>query len=193
MRIVFVGPPGVGKGTQSQRLVKYLRIPHLSTGDMLRQAWQEKSDLGLLSQEYMAQGTLVPDPIMLQLVGRRLEAGDCQHGYLLDGFPRTLGQAQALDEFLRRRGTPLTTVLELKVDADELVKRLAGRRRDDDRPEIIRKRLDEYARQTAPLSDYYRQQGLVCEIDGSGTPDEVFARIKTFVDQIPPPDKKRIE
>jgi adenylate kinase len=193
MRIVFVGPPGVGKGTQSLRLVKYLGIPHLSTGDMLRQAWQEKSDLGLLSQEYMAQGTLVPDPIMLQLVGRRLEAGDCQHGYLLDGFPRTLGQAQALDEFLRRRGTPLTTVLELKVDADELVKRLAGRRRDDDRPEIIRKRLDEYARQTAPLSDYYRQQGLVCEIDGSGTPDEVFARIKTFVDQIPPPDKKRIE
>jgi adenylate kinase len=193
MRIVFVGPPGVGKGTQSQRLVKYLRIPHLSTGDMLRQAWQEKSDLGLLSQEYMAQGTLVPDPIMLQLVGRRLEAGDCQHGYLLDGFPRTLGQAQALDEFLRRRGTPLTTVLELKVDADELVKRLAGRRRDDDRPEIIRKRLDEFARQTAPLSDYYRQQGLVCEIDGSGTPDEVFDRIKTFVDRLPLPGKKRIE
>jgi adenylate kinase len=193
MRIVFVGPPGVGKGTQSQRLVKYLRIPHLSTGDMLRQAWQEKSDLGLLSQEYMAQGTLVPDPIMLQLVGRRLEAGDCQHGYLLDGFPRTLGQAQALDEFLRRRGTPLTTVLELKVDADELVKRLAGRRRDDDRPEIIRKRLDEFARQTAPLSDYYRQQGLVCEIDGSGTPDEVFDRIKTFVDRLPPTGKKRIE
>jgi adenylate kinase len=193
MRIVFVGPPGVGKGTQSQRLVKYLRIPHLSTGDMLRQAWQEKSDLGLLSQEYMAQGTLVPDPIMLQLVGRRLEAGDCQHGYLLDGFPRTLGQAQALDEFLRRRGTPLTTVLALKVDADELVKRLAGRRRDDDRPEIIRKRLDEFARQTAPLSDYYRQQGLVCEIDGSGTPDEVFDRIKTFVDRLPPTGKKRIE
>jgi adenylate kinase len=184
MRIVFIGPPGVGKGTQSLRLVEFLNIPHLSTGDMLRQALQEKSDLGLLSQQYMAQGKLVPDPIILQLVGRRLDQDDCQDGCLLDGFPRTLGQAQAFDEFLQRRGTPLTAALELKADPEELVKRLVGRGRDDDRPAIIRERLDQYARQTAPLSDYYARQRRLFEIDGSGTPEEVFGRIKAVIDQI---------
>jgi len=183
MRIIFMGPPGVGKGTQSALLIQYLGIPHLSTGEMLRQACREKSDLGLLSQEYISQGQLVPDPVMLELIGRRLEAPDCKRGYLLDGFPRTLGQAQSLDEYLSRRQTPLTLVLELKVDTEELVKRLSARGREDDRPEIIRKRLDEYARRTAPLSDYYRQQGLLNEIDGKGTPVEVFKRIQNAVDQ----------
>jgi adenylate kinase len=184
MRIVFIGPPGVGKGTQSLRLVKFLNVPHLSTGDMLRQAGQEKSELGLLSQQYMAQGKLVPDPIILQLVGQRLDQDDCQEGCLLDGFPRTLGQAQALDEFLNRRGTPLTAALELKADPEELVKRLAGRGRDDDRPEVVRERLQQYAGLTAPLSEYYARQGRLFQIDGSGTPDEVFGRIKTVVSQI---------
>jgi adenylate kinase len=184
MRIVFIGPPGVGKGTQSVRLVEFLNIPHLSTGDMLRQALQEKSDLGLLSQQYMAQGKLVPDPIIQQLVGRRLDQDDCQDGFLLDGFPRTLGQAQALDEFLQRRGTPLTAALELKADPEELVKRLAGRGRDDDQPAIIRERLEQYARQTAPLSDYYARQRRLFEIDGSGTPDDVLGRVKAAIDQL---------
>src|SRR5882724_398328 len=139
MRIVFIGPPGVGKGTQSARLVKYLNVPHLSTGDMLRQACQEKSDLGLLSQQFMTQGKLVPDPIVLQLIARRLAEPGSQGGFLLDGFPRTLGQAQELDRFLRERGTPLTAAIELQVDTDELAKRLAGRGREDDRPEIVRK------------------------------------------------------
>ncbi|MBI3840224.1 MAG: adenylate kinase [Planctomycetia bacterium] len=184
MRIVLMGPPGVGKGTQSVRLVNFLNVPHLSTGDMLRQACQEGSDLGLLAEQYMAQGKLVPDPIILQLVGKRLDQGDCQEGCLLDGFPRTLGQAQALDELLQRRGTPLTAALELKADSEELVKRLAGRGRDDDRPEVVRERLRQYARQTAPLSDYYARQGRLFEIDGGGPPEEVFGRIKAVISQI---------
>ena len=192
MRIVFIGPPGVGKGTQSLRLVKFLNVPHLSTGDMLRQACEEQSDLGLLSQQYMAQGKLVPDPIILQLVGKRLDQDDCQDGCLLDGFPRTLGQAQALDEFLQRRGTPLTAALELKADPEELVRRLAGRGRDDDRPEVVRERLQQYAGQTVPLSDYYARQGRLFEIDGSGTPDDVFGRIKTVVNQLKKKGHERI-
>lgn len=187
MRLVFTGPPGVGKGTQSERLIQYLRIPHLSTGDMLRQARQDKTDLGRMSEEYMAQGKLVPDPIILQLVGRRLDESDCQSGFLLDGFPRTSGQAQALDEFLARRGTPLAAVLELQVDTEELVKRLAGRGREDDRPEIIRRRLEEYHERTSPLSDYYRQQGLLHTIHGGGTPDDVFGRIRAVIDRIAGP------
>ena len=184
MRIVFIGPPGVGKGTQSQRLVESLGILHLSTGDMLRQAYHEQSDLGLLAQQHMAQGKLVPDSVIMDLVAERLELGDCRKGYLLDGFPRTLGQAQTLDELLRRRGTPLTAILELEADTDELVKRLAERGRADDQPEIVRNRLKEYARQTPPLTDFYRGQSLLHTIDGTGTPGEVFARIKTVVDQI---------
>jgi adenylate kinase len=184
MRIIFLGPPGVGKGTQSKRLVEYLQIPHLSTGDMLRQAYLDKNEVGILSQQYMSSGKLVPDPVILEIMGRRLDQNDCQKGCLLDGFPRTLGQARALDEFLAQRGTPLDGVLELKVDQEEIVNRLAGRGRDDDRPEIIRERLEHYARQTAPLEDYYRQRGLLHTIDGVGTTDEVFARIKQVLQDI---------
>jgi adenylate kinase len=186
MRIVFIGPPGVGKGTQSAELVGYLRIPHLSTGEMLRKACQDKTDLGLLSQQYISAGKLVPDPIILQLVAKRLDQDDCKNGYLLDGFPRTLGQAQALDEFLARRGTPLDVVLELQVDVEELIHRLSARGREDDRPDIVRERLTQYERQTAPLSDYYSQQGLLRMINGGGTPGEVFHRVKAAVDRTAP-------
>jgi adenylate kinase len=184
MRIIFLGPPGVGKGTQAKRLVDYLQIPHLSTGDMLRQAYLDKTEVGVLSHQYMSSGKLVPDPVILEIMGRRLDQNDCQKGCLLDGFPRTLGQARALDEFLSQRGTPLAGVLELKVDQEEIVNRLAGRGREDDRPEIIRERLEHYARQTAPLEDYYRQRGLLHTIDGVGSPDEVFGRIQQVLEQL---------
>ena len=184
MRIIFLGPPGVGKGTQSKRLVDYLKIPHLSTGDMLRQAYHERSEIGILSNQYMSAGKLVPDPVILEIMGRRLSQPDCKNGCLLDGFPRTLGQARALDEFLTQRGMPLDGVLELKVDEEEIVGRLAGRGRQDDHPDIIRERLAHYARQTAPLEDYYRDRGLLHTIDGVGTTDEVFARIKQVLTTI---------
>ncbi len=183
MRIVFLGPPGSGKGTQSQKLQAYLKVPHISTGDMLRRAILERSELGGISEEYMKRGHLVPDPLILDLVEARLAEPDCQQGFLLDGFPRTLGQAQALDGFLAARGTPLAGVLELKVDRDELLRRLMSRRREDDKPEIIRQRLDGYLEQTAPLSDFYQRRGLLYPIDGSLSADEVFARIQAKLKQ----------
>lgn len=183
MRIVFLGPPGVGKGTQAIRVAKELGLVHLSTGDMLRQAAAEKTPVGLQTEAFLSAGKLVPDEVMLDLVRERIEREDCRGGYVLDGFPRTLGQAQSLDEMLARRDTPLSAVVDLRVDVEELVRRMVARGREDDRPEVIRERLDQYNRQTAPLSDYYRGQGLLHVVDGGGTPDAVFGRIQREIDQ----------
>ena len=127
MRLIFIGPPGAGKGTQSKRLIEYLKVPHLSTGDMLRQEIEDRTEYGLRSQEYMTLGKFVPDSIILEIVGRRIDQRDCAVGCLFDGFPRTLVQAAALDDFLARRGTPLDGVLELVVDREELVRRTLAR------------------------------------------------------------------
>ncbi|HUY33985.1 MAG TPA: adenylate kinase [Pirellulales bacterium] len=178
MRLIFIGPPGAGKGTQSARLVEYLRIPHLSTGDMLRQAVRDKTDAGMLAENFMAQGDLVPDDVVMDLVRERLQRPDCQAGALLDGVPRNQRQADLLDEALARYGIRLDVVLELRVPDEVVVQRLAGRARGDDQPEVIKHRLESYWRQTRPLFDYYRQRGILHVIDGLGTPDEVFERIK---------------
>jgi adenylate kinase len=183
MRLIFIGPPGAGKGTQSERLLRYLKIPHLSTGDMLRSAIAERTPEGAKAEEYMSAGQLVPDPIILELVGKRLERPDCVSGALFDGFPRTLGQAQALDDYLQEHGRPLDLVLELKVPDETVIQRLSGRGRTDDRPEVIAERLKAYWSQTRPLTDYYTQRGLLQTIDGIGSPDEVFERIKSAVDK----------
>ncbi len=184
MRVVFIGPPGAGKGTQSQRLLKYLNVPHISTGDLLREAVKARTREGLLAEQYMNEGKLAPDPIIIELVGKRLEKPDCLHGCLLDGFPRTLGQARALDDYLYDRGIPLDGVLELKVDEEVLIKRLAGRGRTDDEPEIIHQRFAAYREQTEPLLEYYQEQGLLETIDGVGAADEVFERIRTALDRL---------
>ena len=186
MRLVFIGPPGVGKGTQSQRLVEHLQIPHLSTGDMLRKARKEQTPLGEEADRYISKGELVPDDVMYRLVTNRLVQPDCGGGYLLDGFPRTLVQGEALGKFLRERQTPLDVVLEITADEEELVRRLSARGRDDDTPEVIRHRLEEYHQRTAPLCDYYRGRGLLRSVDGQGDPDEVFQRVLAIVDK---PDK----
>jgi adenylate kinase len=177
MRLILLGPPGAGKGTQSERLLAHLRIPHLSTGDMLRAAIAARTPVGILAETYMSAGQLVPDPIILDLVGERLDEPDCRAGALFDGFPRTLGQAQALDDYLQAQSRPIDMVIELRVPDEVVIKRLAGRGRDDDRPDVIAERLKGYWAVTRPLTDYYSQRGLLEQIDGLGSPDQVFDRI----------------
>ena len=186
MRLVFIGPPGSGKGTQSKRLLAYLGIPHLSTGEMLRGAKLRSESEGQLAEQYMSRGQLVPDPIVMKIVGQRLLQPDCARGCLFDGFPRTLNQARSLDQFLREANTPLDIVIELKADEGELMRRMLYRatqeRRSDDTPETISRRIEVYKRQTAPLIEYYREQGLLVSIDSMRQPDVVFSEIKTALE-----------
>jgi adenylate kinase len=184
MRMVFIGPPGAGKGTQAQRLVETYRMAHLSTGDMLRAARDAKTEVGVKADQFMSAGALVPDDIIVAIIAERLRQPDCRKGYLLDGFPRTIAQAEALDKMLAEQGTPLDVVLELRVPEEELFRRLAGRGRADDTPDVIRQRLVAYRKQTEPLLDYYGRRGLLKNIDGLGTVDDIFCRAKTVLDTI---------
>lgn len=178
MRIILIGPPGAGKGTQCQRLVEQLRVPHLSTGEMLRAEVRSGTAEGLRAASFMDQGHLVPDSMILGMVTKRLEAADCRAGFLLDGFPRTLPQASALDELLERRAMSVDGVLELSVPSEELVRRMLARQRADDNPEVFAKRIASFEAQTAPLLHYYDQQGKLATIDGLGDADEVFGRVQ---------------
>lgn len=182
MRIVFIGPPGAGKGTQAERMIEKYKLAHLSTGDMLRAARDAQTEVGKKAADYMSSGQLVPDDIIVEIIKERLAEPDCREGYLLDGFPRTIAQAEALDEMLVDKKTPLDVVLELKVPDEELFQRLAGRGRADDTPEVIKQRLVAYRDQTSPLLDYYRKAGLLKSIDGLGTIDEIFDRVQAVLD-----------
>ncbi len=182
MRIVFIGPPGAGKGTQAEKIIARFHPAHLSTGDMLRAARDAKTEIGLKAEKYMSAGQLVPDDVIVGIIADRLKEADCQTGYLLDGFPRTIAQAEALDKMLGEKGTPLDVVLELRVPDEELFRRLAGRGRADDKPEVIRERLVAYNNQTSPLLDYYGKQNLLQTIDGLGSVEEIFVRIEKILD-----------
>lgn len=182
MRMVFIGPPGAGKGTQAERIIKRYNIAHLSTGDMLRAARDAKTEIGIEADKYMSTGQLVPDQVVIGIIAERLKAQDCQGGFLLDGFPRTIAQAESLDKMLAEANAPLNVVLELKVHEDELFNRLAGRGRADDNPEAIRQRLVSYSNQTMPLVEYYTKQNLLKSIDGIGTIDEIFERATKILD-----------
>jgi adenylate kinase len=191
MRIILIGPPGAGKGTQCQRLASLLGVPHLSTGEMLRAAVQSRSPEGLQAAGYMQNGQLVPDAIIVGMVSNRLQARDCRNGCLLDGFPRTLPQAATLDELLERRAMSVDGVIELAVPRDELVRRMQARRRADDDPAIFARRIVSFEEQTAPLLDYYGRQGKLASIDGLGTAEEIFERVKAAVERFAARGRRR--
>ena len=186
MRIVLLGAPGSGKGTQAARLKAQLGVAHISTGDLLRAEVAAGTPLGLQAKAVMEAGQLVSDDIMLGMLENRLAQPDAQAGFILDGYPRNLAQANALDGLLSRIGKPLDVAVLLEVDNELLFQRLAGRAqaegRKDDNPDTVRERLRVYAEQTAPLIGFYRERGQLAALDGVGGLDEVYARIVAAVD-----------
>lgn len=184
MRIVLLGAPGSGKGTQAELIVDKYSIPHISTGDLLRAEVAAGSPLGRQAKEIMESGGLVSDDIMLGMIEDRLGRDDVANGFMLDGFPRTLPQAEALDQLLGRIGQPLDVVLFFDVDYGEIMQRLLARKRSDDNEETIRKRLEVYESQTAPLIDYYKSKGNLRTVKGMGEIDDITARIFKVLDDV---------
>jgi len=180
MRAVLLGPPGAGKGTQANLLHERLNVPHISTGDLLRTAVREGSDLGVQAKGFMDRGELVPDELVVDLIGERLHR-DATSGFLLDGFPRNVSQGETLEGLLAENEVALDHVLSLEVPVDELVDRMMGRGRADDNEDTIRSRLAVYTKETEPLCSFYRERGLLREIDGTGTPQEISGRILSRV------------
>ena len=209
LNLVLLGPPGSGKGTQGERLQQDFRLPYYATGDILRAAVREETELGKTAREYMDRGDLVPDDVIIGVIAERIEGSEAADGFILDGFPRTLPQAEALDRELEQLDRGLTAALLIDVPEEEVVRRLGGRRtceeeghvfhvefnppreegvcdidgsrlltRDDDKPDVIRHRLETYRQKTEPLVSYYDDKGLLRRIDGAQPPDDVGERIR---------------
>jgi adenylate kinase len=178
VRLILLGPPGAGKGTQAQKLAKELGIPHISTGVILREAADQGTELGRKAKAIMDAGQLVGDDVMLGIIRDRLQSKDCERGYILDGFPRTIPQARGLDELLSQKGPPVV-IANLKLDEEELRRRIAGRRneltRSDDAEETVWSRFQVYQEKTRPLLDYYGSR--VRPIDGKGNIEEIYQRL----------------
>jgi adenylate kinase len=212
LNLILIGPPGAGKGTQAERLREDFALPFISTGEMLREHVKDESDLGKAAKAHMASGGLVPDELILAMAAERLDADDTQDGFILDGFPRTNAQAEALEDQLQSEGRRITAALLLEVPDAEIIKRIAGRRvcsksghnyhvdydppkhegvcdqdgstliqREDDRPEVVQKRLSVYHEQTAPLVEFYDERGLLRRVDGTRTPAEVHDHIRALI------------
>ncbi|MGZ4385391.1 MAG: adenylate kinase [Gaiellaceae bacterium] len=189
--IVMLGAPGAGKGTQAVRIAERLAIPHISTGAMLREAISSGSALGSRVKAIVESGELVPDELMVEVIRERLGRPDTSAGFVLDGFPRTTPQAEALDELLGELGRPLSAVLELVLAEEVAVQRMLGRAaqegRADDTPDVIRRRFEVYRRQTEPVSEYYRSKGVLVAVDASGSMEEVFGEIERALGRIGDP------
>lgn len=213
MRLILLGPPGAGKGTQAKRLQEAHQLCHLSTGDMLRETVASGSPIGQQLKELMNSGSLVPDEIIMEMIRKRVQQPDCKHGFILDGAIRTIAQAEALDAMLREEQMELDHVIEMRVEDDAMVQRISGRftcakcgegyhdefkrpqkdgvcdkcgstefvRREDDQPDTVRKRLESYHRQTAPLLPYYAEKGVLRTVDGMAPIDEVTKEINLIV------------
>ena len=212
LNLVLLGPPGSGKGTQGERLQQDFRLPYYATGDILRAAVRDETQLGKTAKEFMDRGDLVPDDVIIGVIAERIEGSEAADGFILDGFPRTLPQAEALDDELEKVDRGLTAALLIEVPEEEVVRRLGGRRtcekeghvfhvefnppeeegvcdidgsplviRDDDKPEVIRHRLETYHDKTEPLVSYYEEKGLLRQIDGAQPPDVVGERIRALL------------
>ena len=212
LRVIFLGPPGVGKGTQADFVASRYQVPKVSTGDLLREGVARETSLGMQAKGYMDRGELVPDQVVIGLVKEKLAASECSMGFLLDGFPRTVAQADTLSELLETKGHALDHVIYFVLSREEIVRRLSGRRncpkcqsvyhvesippkqsgvcdhcgtpliqRNDDRPETVQSRLTVYEEQTTPLIDYYKEKGLLSEIDGSGPVQQVQDRLVSLL------------
>jgi adenylate kinase len=212
INLVLLGPPGSGKGTQGERLQEDFRLPYYATGDILRAAVQEGTELGVKAKQYMDAGDLVPDDVIIGVIAERVASEEASDGFILDGFPRTMPQAEALDAELKTLGRELTAAILIDTPEEEVVRRLSGRRtcadnghvfhvefdppkkegvcdvcggklivRDDDKPDVIRHRLEQYKEKTAPLMDYYEQQGILRTVDGSKSPSEVEENIHALL------------
>ena len=208
MKIIMLGAPGAGKGTQAKKIAEKCGIPHISTGDIFRANIKNGTELGKKAKTYMDQGLLVPDELVCDLVVDRIQQDDCKKGYILDGFPRTIPQAESLDKALQAIGEKMDYAIDVEVTDENIVKRMGGRRacvgcgatyhlvyaptkkegicdvcggelilRDDDKPETVQKRLGVYHEQTQPLIDYYKNQGILREVDGSVDMEDVFKEI----------------
>jgi adenylate kinase len=181
--VILFGPPGAGKGTQAVKLRDLLSIPHISTGDMFRYHLKNGTELGHIAKRYTDKGQLVPDELTIAMVKERLSKGDVKEGFLLDGFPRSIPQAEALDKILKEMGIKLNHIINIQVADNDIRERLAKRatiegRADDADPKVIQNRIDTYKTQSEPCLAYYRPQGIVRDIDGIGSIDDVYARIK---------------
>jgi adenylate kinase len=185
MRIVLLGPPGSGKGTQAKLLVEQLGVPHISTGALLRNAAQRGTELGLKAKALTDKGELVPDDVISDMIGERLRRADVTKGFILDGYPRNLAQAKSLDALLERLDQPVDEAILIDIKAELIIKRIAKRAQEegraDDTEETVRNRLQVYTEQTEPVAEYYAQRGLLTKVLGEGSVDDIFQRILSIL------------